>query len=423
MRSSIAKILTLRAAFPIATCIVALSLCGCGDERQAARRAIHKKSFPYTIETLTARASAGDHETVSQFLAAGAPYPLALRAASIAGHKIVVDKILSTITHPSERSTALELALFSAIDGDKADLVNYVIDRGASVESVSRAGPPFLHALRKNKISAAKVLLAKGSDPKATAWDGYSPLMAAARSGDADLVNVILSKGADPRAVSMAGFTPIHEAALSGNAAIVQALVQAGADINSGSKGRGYTPLHLVTAAGKPDLVDMFIAKGADFNRADADGREPIRIAELAGNEPLLTKFRSMHYAQALKEISKPMKEQAAIDLMVAHTTRVGAGAAPAIALRNLLLCTLQRRHGYAIRAWQAAFTQAGGPARALASDKALPPRTFCSTDGPYFIHEKSPQEGFVECMCGSPREALGEVPADFVKQASEFVK
>lgn len=121
---------------------------------------------------------------------------------------------------------------------------------------------PFLLAARGNDVAVMRELIAHGADPKLTAKDGTTPLMAAAgvdhepgitRSIEAEALEAVklcVELGNDVNAANKDGDTPLHGAARRERAdSIVQYLVEHGANINAKNK-MGWTPL--------------FIAEGVD---------------------------------------------------------------------------------------------------------------------------------------------------------------
>lgn len=58
--------------------------------------------------------------------------------------------------------------------------------------------PPLLHAVHKNQLGTASLLLERGADVNGGAPDGMTPLMMAAGYGNDDMVQLLLAHHADP---------------------------------------------------------------------------------------------------------------------------------------------------------------------------------------------------------------------------------
>jgi RNA polymerase sigma-70 factor (ECF subfamily) len=99
--------------------------------------------------------------------------------------------------------------LITAIERDEPELVKLLLDAGAAPDG--RCGcateePPLWTAALFGRVAAARLLLARGADPDATAASGTTPLQVAAMRGHAELVEVLLAAGADATRVDRGGY-------------------------------------------------------------------------------------------------------------------------------------------------------------------------------------------------------------------------
>src|SRR5712691_8686627 len=69
--------------------------------------------------------------------------------------------------------------------------------------------PPLVHAVHKNALGTAEVLLERGADINRGGPEGMTPLMMAAGYGNDDMVDLLLRHGADPHLRTKDGTTAL----------------------------------------------------------------------------------------------------------------------------------------------------------------------------------------------------------------------
>ena len=128
---------------------------------------------------------------------------------------------------------------WAAMAGD-AETVTMLVAAGARLEAVTRNGSyaPLHLAARSGSVAAVKVLLDAGANVKsATSSGGTTPLHFAASLGDKAIVAALLDKGAPVDAKETAfGQTPIMWAAAYDRTAAVELLAARGANLKLTSK-------------------------------------------------------------------------------------------------------------------------------------------------------------------------------------------
>jgi CubicO group peptidase (beta-lactamase class C family) len=98
-----------------------------------------------------------------------------------------------------DRQGANRMLLAAAADGRK-ELAEYLIARGAEVQTVDAAGQTPLHrAADRGQKEIAELLLAKGADVNATSAGHLTPLSLARRGGYREIADLLIARGADPR--------------------------------------------------------------------------------------------------------------------------------------------------------------------------------------------------------------------------------
>ncbi len=163
------------------------------------------------------------------------------------------------------------------------DVMKALLDRGAKVDTaltkplpghsgmdsgdtaLGEGSTPLMRAARSGDVTAMRLLLAKGANPKLTTKTGVNALMFAAGVGYRDkntrgteaealeAVKLLLDAGLDINVASTPGETALHGAGLRGADTIVQFLVDHGAAVNTRSQ-RGYTPLDIALGKGQIGL-------------------------------------------------------------------------------------------------------------------------------------------------------------------------
>jgi ankyrin repeat protein len=149
-------------------------------------------------------------------------------------------------------------------DGDKARVVALIDREPALLESSdNQYGSTPLHIAAHDGIAEiAEYLLSKGASVEAKDRDGATPLHLAALRGNADIAVKLLKAGANANAVADEGIRPLHLSAMNGHVAVVQVLLSAGADPNVRDI-QGITPLVWAMDAKNAELERMLKARGA----------------------------------------------------------------------------------------------------------------------------------------------------------------
>jgi uncharacterized protein len=129
---------------------------------------------------------------------------------------------------------------------------------------------------------------------------GATSFWRAAQSGDVTAMKLLVEHGADPKLANKAGETPLHAAAGIGFAwnwtvrapepavDAVKYCVELGDDVNAVDN-RGYTPLHGAAFLGDNDMINFLVAKGG---KTDLKSKAGDSIADMA-NGP--TRFGQPH--------------------------------------------------------------------------------------------------------------------------------
>jgi ankyrin repeat protein len=176
---------------------------------------------------------------------------------------------------------------------------------------------------RKEILAFIKTLLEKGADPNirvdevpplrswmyllggSLAWvdfTGQTPFLLASLSGDVSAMRLLLEHGADPKITTYSGTTPLMAAAgvnwvfnqtyTEGEPALLEAVklcVELGMDVNAANS-MGLTPLMGAANRGSNSIIEYLASKGARLDAKDNVGRTPFNWAEgvfLATHSPV----------------------------------------------------------------------------------------------------------------------------------------
>ena len=160
----------------------------------------------------------------------------------LADGAVVVSDDENPAPHDEYDKTALEYAI---IRGDR-DMVQLLLENGASPCQTNRLGTPMMHlAAERGHTSLFGLLRRAGADIEVRVRGETALMMAAGWGG------MHMSDGAIP---------------------VIQELLREGADVNS-QNNRGQTALMMAAQWGKRDAVGLLLRSGADPNMRDNDGK------------------------------------------------------------------------------------------------------------------------------------------------------
>ena len=213
--------------------------------------------------------------------------------------------------------------LITAISYNKMDIVNMLLELGASTEIQNPRGEtPLYIACSSNKINInmVKLLLRYGAEiNKIIRFGGDTVLKSAISFENIEIVKLLLDNGADPNLGDDKNNSPLHNAASSHsfdegiNAEIIKLLLQYGADINS-TNVVGITPLFFACLVHNHLNIDTLLEYGADpyilNNENQYIMNNPMikeSIKEYVGNK--MYELHKLNVAYDMIEIAKGINE------------------------------------------------------------------------------------------------------------------
>ncbi len=183
--------------------------------------------------------------------------------------------------------------------GDLAAIKDRALSDSAYLNERDQYGDtPLVTAVSGDSAALVEFLLRQNADPDVGVDDGYTCLLTAIES-DAEesvaVVQLLLAAGADIHAIGTNGWTPLHMAAARGHEVKCRLLINAGADVNRRKEiDASETPLMEAAFTGQPETTRLLLEFGADPNMRDTiNNRTPIEIARDAANgaNPEVVKF------------------------------------------------------------------------------------------------------------------------------------
>jgi ankyrin repeat protein len=153
-----------------------------------------------------------------------------------------------------------ELDLFEAEMTGRVERLRELLDESpkrANAVAPDGFGPLGLAAFFGH-LPAVELLLARGAQVNTPSQNDQQvmPLHSAAAGRHLEIARLLLAKGADPRARQVGGFTPLHSAAQNGQLELVELLIQSGADPDARSDD-GRFPLDLAHESNHSDVVEF----------------------------------------------------------------------------------------------------------------------------------------------------------------------
>ncbi|KAL3084669.1 hypothetical protein niasHT_035278 [Heterodera trifolii] len=179
-------------------------------------------------------------------------------------------------------------ALHCAAVGDHAEVCELLLTAGADVNQKTAdddGTTPLIEACSRNSMNAAKCLVEKGAaDIEMTDKLGLTPLIHSAFGGQADFVRYLLSKGAKINRTDAAGASALHYAVFGRALDVCALLVEAGINVKQQVFASGITVLHAAHLVDDLDIVKFLVEKaGADFEVPDGSGRTVLMAASQEG--------------------------------------------------------------------------------------------------------------------------------------------
>ena len=151
---------------------------------------------------------------------------------------------------------------FKAIEFDRAEQVQQLLERGFDPNSPNPKGQPALMVAMQQSSNKVVDLLVNWPTTNLSIKNrqGETPLMLAALNNKLPLAKLLILRGAD---VNQAGWTPLHYAATKGHIEMMRLMIDNSAYLDAESP-NGTTPLMMAAHYGTPMAVKLLLEEGAD---------------------------------------------------------------------------------------------------------------------------------------------------------------
>jgi len=209
----------------------------------------------------------------------------AARQGDLTRVKALLDKTPDLL---ESRSEAGKTPLHFAAEGGRADVVRYLLDKGAAVDARNADGDTPLHyAAGWGFMDVIALLIEKGADVAARNHEGDTPLHYAGIQGITPVAKILLDNGADVNARNKAGDSLLVAAFRRGRRDLIDLLFARGAVIDN-EGGEGMKLLTSAVEAGKTDLVDLLFSNGVRVEAKGEPGRRLLHAAAAQGNRDIV---------------------------------------------------------------------------------------------------------------------------------------
>ena len=192
----------------------------------------------------------------------------------------LIDKGAKLELQGAERKTPLHLASMN----DRRDAAAALLKRGAAIEARDdyQRTALILCARERGQTATARVLIEAGADIDAVDKFGSTALELATWRGKADFVDLLLEKGARVPESGDKWADALSEAAANGLTRLFRRLIEKGQGLAALGP-LGETLLHSAAAGGSAEIVGLLIEKGFPQSKADRFGWTPLHYAARDG--------------------------------------------------------------------------------------------------------------------------------------------
>lgn len=195
--------------------------------------------------------------------------------------------------------TKFSALMVAAQYSDSAPAMEFLLARGAEVQTPKGAGTPLFNAspmvlaVGAGNATMLSKLRKAGGDPESKmlmlGTFSATPLLIATFFGDANAVRAVLDSGAKVNSPDDDGITALGWAAIGNQTAVAKVLIEQGADVNH-VDAKGMTPLLYAASIdfGDAAMIQLLLKSGADPGARTKEGLTASEIARKYGHRQVL---------------------------------------------------------------------------------------------------------------------------------------
>lgn len=195
--------------------------------------------------------------------------------------EIILNNSNVRLDNKSSEKASGNTALHLAVKNEHLEMVEYLFEKGASVNIQNENGSTSLHVGAFTGNAAIMDFLIKhGAIIDVPDKGDKQPLHAAVYTNKFEAVKVLVEAGADVNALDGHGFSPLHIATLTMECSeMMQFLIEHGADVNLRSRNREETPILVASSMGHVDGIEVLLENGSDIDSCDINGSSVLHKA------------------------------------------------------------------------------------------------------------------------------------------------
>ena len=181
--------------------------------------------------------------------------------------------------HDQGNATSMKMSLVAAVRAQKHKLIQQLLDRGASPETMPDVCI-MTEAILNHDTETIRLLLLFGADPNVLDTEGVTPLLTAVDESFPDAGKMFLKYGADPNLPAGPNTeSPLALAVARCNPEFVHLLLTYGGDANVTMDNGETSLIRAMTKSAPKRLAEVMLDFGADPNAKSADGKTPLHDA------------------------------------------------------------------------------------------------------------------------------------------------
>jgi ankyrin repeat protein len=211
-----------------------------------------------------------------------------LAAAAAGKIATVAEQLKHGVDPDAKDETSLKTALHHATEHGHEDIVLLLLEYGANVNAIEKAGSSVLHiALEMGNVEIVKFLLDYGANVNTSQTDGSSLLHKAIETGHIEIFALLLQYGGNVNATQKYGSSLLHLAVETDQVEFIRLLLAYGA-AKDAKNDNGVTALYLATEQSKKDALSLLLDGGCDTETTCVNGWTPLHCAAHLGYEGIV---------------------------------------------------------------------------------------------------------------------------------------